>query len=44
MGGRPGFGYNPLGNNAANGVLVGPDGPTGYYGRPPGYNPGNNLQ
>lgn len=27
-------GYNPLGNNAANGILVGPGGPTGFYGRP----------
>lgn len=26
--------YNPLGNNAANGILVGPGGPTGVYGRP----------
>ncbi|XP_031626765.1 heterogeneous nuclear ribonucleoprotein A3 homolog 2-like isoform X2 [Contarinia nasturtii] len=30
-------GYNPLGNSAANGVLVGPGGPTGLYGRPPNY-------
>lgn len=29
--------YNPLGNNAANGILVGPGGPTGLYGRPPNY-------
>lgn len=27
------FGYNPYGNNAANGILVGPGGPTGQYGR-----------
>lgn len=26
---------NPYGNNAANGVLVGPGGPTGVIGRPP---------
>lgn len=26
--------YNPLGNSAANGILVGPGGPTGQYGRP----------
>lgn len=26
--------YNPLGNSAANGILVGPGGPTGLYGRP----------
>lgn len=30
-------GYNPLGNSAANGILVGPGGPTGLYGRPPNY-------
>lgn len=29
--------YNPLGNSAANGILVGPGGPTGVYGRPPNY-------
>lgn len=29
--------YNPLGNHPANGVLVGPGGPTGVYGRPPNY-------
>lgn len=29
--------YNPLGNNAANGILVGPNGPTGQYGRPSNY-------
>lgn len=27
------FPYNPYGNNAANGILVGPGGPTGHYGR-----------
>lgn len=32
--------YNPLGNNAANGILVGPGGPTGQYGRPFGYEQG----
>lgn len=26
--------HNPLGNSAANGILVGPGGPTGQYGRP----------
>lgn len=26
-----------MGNSAANGVLVGPGGPTGVYGRPPNY-------
>lgn len=29
--------YNPLGNSPANGILVGPGGPTGIYGRPPNY-------
>lgn len=32
--------YNPLGNSAANGVLVGPGGPTGQYGRPYGFDNG----
>lgn len=31
--------YNPLGNNAANGILVGPGGPTGLYGRPNNFGP-----
>lgn len=35
--------YNPLGNSAANGVLVGPGGPTGVYGRPPNYAGQNNF-
>lgn len=35
--------YNPLGNSPANGVLVGPGGPTGIYGRPPNYNGQNQL-
>lgn len=34
-------GYNPLGNSPANGILVGPGGPTGLYGRPQNY-PGSN--
>lgn len=33
------FPYNPYQNSAANGVLVGPGGPTGTYGRPPAYSP-----
>lgn len=32
--------YNPLGNSAANGILVGPGGPTGQYGRPHGFDNG----
>lgn len=35
--------YNPLGNNGANGILVGPGGPTGIYGRPPNYGGPNQL-
>lgn len=35
--------YNPLGNNAANGILAGPGGPTGIYGRPPNYVGPNQL-
>lgn len=32
--------YNPYGNSAANGILVGPGGPTGHYGRPYGLEQG----
>ena len=39
----PGAGYNPLGNSAANGILTGPGGPTGLYGRPPNYYGPNQL-
>lgn len=32
--------YNPLGNSATNGILVGPGGHTGQYGRPFGFDNG----
>lgn len=35
--------YNPLGNHPANGILVGPGGPTGVYGRPPNYGGPNSF-
>lgn len=35
--------FNPLGNSPANGILVGPGGPTGIYGRPPTYAGQNQL-
>lgn len=35
--------YNPLGNHPTNGILVGPGGPTGVYGRPQNFNGGSGF-